>query len=91
MNRAEVRKRALHLLKYDKDTVNEYSGPTEWGRALVAVLCLEYNEHHEYGATYKGLCKYFNFPRVYETNYGFDSMLIELYGKKDEGKILTNE
>lgn len=91
MDRTEVRKRALHLLKYDKNLANEYSGPNDWSRALVAVLCLEYNEKHLCSATYKRLCEYFELPRVYETSYGFDSMLIEVYGKENEGKVLTNE
>ena len=91
MNRAEVRKRALCLLKHHKDLINGYSGPSDWSRALVAVLCLEYDHKHLYGPTYKSLCEYYKFPRVYETSYGFDSMLIELYGKESEGKVLTNE
>lgn len=91
MNRAEVRKRALYLLKHRKLLISAYSGPSEWSRALVAVLCLEYEDKHLCEPTYKRLCEYFKFPRVYENNYGFDSMLIEVYGKENEGKVLTNE
>ena len=91
MNRAEVRKRALYLLKHRKLLISAYSGPDEWSRALVAVLCLEYEDKHLREPTYKRLCEYFKFPRVCETSYGFNSVLIEMYGKENEGKVLTNE